>query len=30
VAAASTAASREASVTVMNAPWSGDGLCSGI
>ena len=30
VAAASAAASREASVTVMNAPWSGDGLCSGI
>jgi hypothetical protein len=29
-AAASTATSRGASVTVMNAPWSGDWLCSGI
>ena len=29
-AAASTAAARGASVTVMNAPWAGDWLCSGI
>ncbi len=29
-AAASTAAARGASVTVMDAPWSGDLLCSGI
>jgi hypothetical protein len=29
-AAASTAAARGASVTVMDAPWSGELLCSGI